>query len=131
MPKASRPYHYSLDLKTVRALLDAGAAVNARDIEGKTPLHWMVETGIEVDAQAVRSSLEAGADVCARDDQGRTPLHVAASLTTSIVARECNGSTLSTKIVGGGVNAACEWQKIVQLLLDFESDVNLLDVQHR
>ena len=60
----------------VKAELDAGADVMARDKFGQTPLHWAAEFGTPENIQAF---LETGADVMARDVGGYTPLHWAVS----------------------------------------------------
>ena len=95
------------DLATVRRLLDQGVAVDARDVDGTTPLHGaagnrhieivrlLIERGADVnaqdsigrsvlrynmigmDAQTVRLLLEHGADPSIADKQGITPLDVA------------------------------------------------------
>ena len=59
-----------------RALVDAGADVNARDDRGRTPLHTVVDSrrrGLGDSLVAVL--VEAGADVNARTETGVTPLH--------------------------------------------------------
>ena len=69
----------------VRLLLGAGAAADARDAAGLTPLHtlaaayepWENEASIESMRGAVRALLEHGADVGARDGNGLTVLDVA------------------------------------------------------
>ena len=58
------------------ACLAAGADVNARAGDGKTPLH---EIGLNTPAVVVEALLAAGADVNARDGIGSTPLHRASS----------------------------------------------------
>ena len=75
---------------TARALLDAGAPIDAADSEGWRPLHlavWYSDnnlTGVVVrgalyanGAGVARILLHSGADARAADANGRTPLHVA------------------------------------------------------
>ena len=65
---------------TVRALLQHGADVTARDPAGATPLHSAVDPGCDdlSDVEVVRQLLEHGADVISRQWRYRTPLHIAA-----------------------------------------------------
>ncbi|XP_062514122.1 uncharacterized protein LOC134189767 [Corticium candelabrum] len=51
-------------------LLDAGVVVNARDLEGKTPLHYAVVSN----PQLAKLLVEEGADMFIRDAQGDTGL---------------------------------------------------------
>ncbi|MCP3098502.1 ankyrin repeat domain-containing protein [Myxococcus sp. K15C18031901] len=60
--------------RLLKEVLEAGAVVDARDAQGRTPLHRVANLGH--DAQ-VRLLLERGADVNAIDGLGRTPLGVA------------------------------------------------------
>ncbi len=55
----------------IRMLIDAGADVNARDMDETTPLHWVWQPNCAV------ALIESGADVNAVDRFGRTPLDVA------------------------------------------------------
>jgi len=61
-------------IDSVRALLAAGADVNAANDFGATALMWGI-----TDAEKVRALLAAGADVRARSKMGRTPLYLAAA----------------------------------------------------
>lgn len=55
--------------KVVKALVKAGADVNAKDNSGETPLHRVKNKEI------TEALIEAGADVHARDNLNTTPLH--------------------------------------------------------
>lgn len=60
----------------VRALIKAGADVNAQDTSGKTPLHRLCSGESNPGCLAsVQALIRAGADVKIRDARGRTPLH--------------------------------------------------------
>ena len=59
----------------VKAKLDAGDDVMARDEGGSTPLHLAAGYG---PPESIQVLLEAGADAMARNEFGRTPLHSAA-----------------------------------------------------
>ena len=64
----------------LKAELNSGADVMARDEGGATPLHKAAGLDRPEDIQVL---LEAGADVMARDNNGGTPLHEAAPFGTS------------------------------------------------
>jgi ankyrin repeat protein len=61
------PLEQNAQLDSVVRLLQAGASATARDIVGRTPLHWAVR-GRSLDC--VRVLLRAGAPVNARDHLG-------------------------------------------------------------
>ncbi|KAG8174678.1 hypothetical protein JTE90_027148 [Oedothorax gibbosus] len=67
--------HYAVDAKTVRLLVEKGANVNAKDIEGYTALHLAVtEKRLEI----VRELIKSGANVNAEEYENKcTPLHLA------------------------------------------------------
>jgi len=56
--------------KAVRALLEKGADVNAKDDHGNAPLHWAI-----AHPSITRLLLEMGADVDGRNGEGKTALH--------------------------------------------------------
>ncbi|MYB38074.1 MAG: hypothetical protein F4Y26_12010 [Gammaproteobacteria bacterium] len=56
----------------VQRCVDDGADPNARDGNGKTPLHWAVEHTEE--PRVVQALLQGGADMTARDDRGNSPV---------------------------------------------------------
>jgi uncharacterized protein len=69
---------------TLKALLDAGAKVNASNDLGQTALMMAASNGL---VNNVRALLLAGADVNARDKEGKTALRYANSNDEAAVAR--------------------------------------------
>lgn len=70
--------HYAAlrgETKSIEMMLKLGADVNARDVQGKTPLH---DACIKGHSETVRLLLDHGANIGARDKNGVTPLHDAA-----------------------------------------------------
>ena len=84
------------DIKAVKALLAAGAEINAKNSDGETPLHCAAWSG---QAELAKILLQAGAGVNAKDKGGRTPLHSAAVLSHTETAREllCAGAEVNAK----------------------------------
>ncbi len=89
--RRGRPLHYAADgsvqrpewdparqVATLKLLLSAGAELEARDLNGATPLHRAVRTR---SAAAVRLLLDRGADPTARNGSGSTPFHLAVQCT--------------------------------------------------
>ena len=114
----------------VRACLDAGADVAARDEDGLTPLHLAARDGTP---EVVTALLDAGADIGANPNEwpahGLTPLHLAAGGGTpgvvavlldagaDIRARSGYGWTPLHVAAGGGT------PEIVTALLDAGADI--------
>ena len=61
------------DMESIRLLLEAGADVNARDLDGVTALSGLFHIG-KASAESIRLLLAAGADVNTRERDGRTAL---------------------------------------------------------
>ena len=73
------------NLKMVKALLEAGADINAEDRAGRTALMMLDE---DATADLVRALLDAGAEVKVRDDDGNSALAHAAAGSTAEVVRQ-------------------------------------------
>jgi ankyrin repeat protein len=74
----STPLHHAAAIGTpamIKALLAAGAPVNAKNRRGASPLHWAIH-----DETKVRLLIDAGADINARQADGRTIVYQAASI---------------------------------------------------
>jgi Ankyrin repeats (3 copies)/Ankyrin repeat len=70
--------HYAVEfgkLDIVKALINAGADLNTRNIYGRTALH-LAACGIKLDI--VKALINAGADLNAKEEDGWTALHLAA-----------------------------------------------------
>jgi ankyrin repeat protein len=69
--------------EVVRALVEWGADLRAKDNDGRTPLHTLMAVGREMKwslqglLEVVRALLEQGADVMVQDKRGSTLLHLA------------------------------------------------------
>ena len=66
----------------IRILLAVGANPNARDTQGRTPVHLLLTQKWPWEGASAEISLlvKSGADLSAKDNQGRTPLHYLAAL---------------------------------------------------
>src|SRR5258706_15923598 len=62
------------DAAVVRALVNAHADVNARQVDGATALHWAAHLD---DLQIAALLIHAGARAGSADDTGTTPLYLA------------------------------------------------------
>lgn len=74
-------------LGITKVLLEHASSVNSRDIQGKSPLHHVVETchGNSGNARdIVLALIQHGANVNSRDHSGRTVLHGAATIDWSL-----------------------------------------------
>lgn len=54
--------------------IESGIPVNAKDSEGRTPLHWAIDRG---HFEIAKLLFDKNADVNAKDNEGQTPLHYA------------------------------------------------------
>ncbi len=90
------------DLNEVKALIEKDPdLVNARDKDGRTPLHWACR-GVHL--EVVKYLVEKGADVNAEDSNKIVPLHSLATRNSAkaIAVLLDNGAHVDAKDYGGG-----------------------------
>ena len=122
------------NLKMVKALLDAGADVNAEDRAGRTALMSLDE---DATPDLVRALLDAGAEVKLRDDDGNSALaHAAARSTAEVVRRLLDaGAKINTRNDEGQTAlmfaAAVGALENIRALVAAGADYNLKDDEGR
>ncbi|XP_010482744.1 PREDICTED: acyl-CoA-binding domain-containing protein 1 [Camelina sativa] len=62
------------EVENLLKCLENGIPVNARDSEGRTPLHWAIDRG---HLNVAKALIDQNADVNAKDNEGQTSLHYA------------------------------------------------------
>ena len=72
----TKEYFQTATVENMTACLDAGADLEAREVDGVTPLHWAAM--FNANPAVLKALLAAGADPMTRDEDGFTPLHLAA-----------------------------------------------------
>ena len=114
------------DMQALQAFIQSGANVNAKNYNGKTPLHLAVL----YQPEAVQPLIAAGADVNAKSENGSTPLYAAVvggkseaiqlliDAGADVNAKNENGSTPLYAAIFDGKSEA------IQLLIDAGADVN-------
>jgi ankyrin repeat protein len=127
LPEAAR----AGDMEAVRALLAAGAEVDASDPDGTTALHWAVYRD---DAAMVARLIEAGADVNRPNRNGAIPLALAcpnAAANPAIVERLlAAGADPNASPTGAPPIVACAGvgaESAVRMLIARGADVNAAD----
>lgn len=76
-PNSLLPFNARWTVAQVQAIIKAGADVNAKEADGKTPLMYTVEANVSPDV--INLLIAAGADVNAQEEQGLSPLSFAAA----------------------------------------------------
>ncbi|MCX5644112.1 MAG: ankyrin repeat domain-containing protein [Phycisphaerae bacterium] len=115
------------DEQKMRACLEQGTGVNARDDCNSTPLHAAVNGG---QTEMVRFLIRQGADIRARDSHGRTALHLAAmhGYTNVMMLLLTSAADLHDRCQDGmtPLHYAAErgHDEVARLLLDKGADIN-------
>ncbi|KAG0711495.1 85/ calcium-independent phospholipase A2 [Chionoecetes opilio] len=76
MKHGGTPLHWATSKEIINAMVELGCIVNARNFNGLTALHKMVDKN---NLSCVIALLSWGAEVNVLDDNGNTPLHLATS----------------------------------------------------
>ena len=112
-------------LETIKALLDAGAEVNAANHRKASAIHWAV-----ADERKLQLLLKCGATVDAKTADGRTALHMAAShpegAAQVAVLLAAGASPNAKNLVGGTplMTAAGTGTELTRLMLQKGADAN-------
>jgi ankyrin repeat protein len=102
------PLHFAWNVDMMRLLVDNGADMTMKDVNGQTPLHVAAE---RARIEKATFLLECGADIEAEDRDGNTPLPVAIrNVDTNSYRRDEDGE-----------------QGMVRLLLQNGAKVNVVD----
>lgn len=115
------------DIIIVKALIDAGADINAKDPYGETPLHIACVRGLE---KIISLLIAEGADVNARDGRALTPLHVAAwgGHEETVALLIANGAMVDARGDDGAtplmVSTLSGHSETMALLIDNGADIN-------
>lgn len=130
---------YCGDLAAVRAALDAGIDVDARDDGAWTALHWLADMGMVGSGreQILAVLLAAGAQVEARDLEAQTPLTIACRAGNGDLVRLLldAGASVDARSRAGttALMAAASYgePQTVILLLDRGADPNVVAMDGR
>ena len=98
------------DVEVLKYLIEQGADVNAKDDDGKTPLHYVAELP-DSSIDILKCLIEKGANVNAKDKDDVTPLHAATLVFSSNIQILKylieKGADVNAKNVKGGTPLDC------------------------
>jgi hypothetical protein len=114
------------NVEAMRALIERGANVNAKDIGGNTPLHSAAENWA---VECLKVLLSSGADINARNNLGETPLMVAGNIPKALGILLDAGADMNARDKRGStalLNAASSGEiSKVKMLIQRGADVSL------
>jgi ankyrin repeat protein len=99
---------YEVNTEVVRALIKAGADVNAKDNDGFTPLIWGAAKNGK-GAEIVAVLIQAGADIHAKDNNGSTPLMWAAGCKNTEAVNTLIQAGADVNVKNGDGETALMW----------------------
>lgn len=117
---------------TVAALLKAGADVNARCCDGRTPMHALAEALPAAAARLVRVLVDAGGTIDARSHVGETPLMLAvknADMVAALIAAGADVNACSDAHYTV-LQQACRVQPVQQVVVQLLRAGAKPDVRH-
>jgi cytohesin len=125
------------DISTLRTLMQISSArrfPNARDMNGRTPLHWAAQDG---NVKCARLLLSKGATPSSLDRHGFAPLHISAAEAhlpfVEVLLRNGVDIDLPCPAWEGGtcLHFACSWRspKLIRFLLRKGSDPGIRNVR--
>ena len=106
--KGRTPLHVAKTTEQVQMLLDAGADVNAQDIQGKAPLHfqaaWAMASPSEESVAIVQMLLDAGADPWLKTNRGKVPAQLARDVSHAALIYARSEKFLEEEAKARGIN---------------------------
>ena len=124
--------------QVVKALIEAGADLEAQDNHGLTPLYLAAQ--FDQSAAVVRVLIKAGANAAAKDTYGSEPLHTAACYNPTVdvaIALIAAGANVNSFVLRGlehgtPLHFACLFNPgIVSALLEAGAWVNILNIEKK